>query len=84
MKAPFQLVQLRQRRVSHDTVRCLRSLLKRAEAGEIIGILYGVMEEDRHYYPAACGEAHRNPGFAGTVANAIWYSTMKRVFGEEP
>lgn len=80
---PFQLVQLKSRRVSHDTVQCLRALLRKAEAGEIIGIAYAAMEENREYFYSACGEAHRNPGFAGQMAGALWYGTMKRVFGEE-
>lgn len=80
---PFQLVQLRSRRVSHDTVTCLRTLLRRAEAGEIIGLVYSAMEEDRQYYFSACGETHRNPGFASQMAGALWYGTMKRVFGED-
>ena len=80
---PFQLVQLRSKRVSHDTITCLRALLNKAEAGEIIGLVYSAMEEDRHYFYSACGEAYRNPGFAGQMAGALWFGTMKRVFGEE-
>lgn len=80
---PFQLVQLRTRRVSHDTVTCIRTLLKRAEAGEIIGLTYAAMEEDRRYFYSSCGEAHRNAGFASQMAGALWYGTMKRVFGED-
>jgi hypothetical protein len=57
--------------------------LRRAEAGEIIGLTYAAMEEDRRYFYSACGEAHRNPGFAGQMAGALWYGMMKRVFGEE-
>ena len=82
-KPPFKLVLLRSRRISHDTVTCLRSLLTRAEAGEIIGFTAAVMEENREYFLSACGEAHRNPGFAGQMAGALWFGMMKRVFEEE-
>lgn len=82
-KEPFKLVLLRDRRVSHDTVTCLRSLLRQAEAGEIIGIIYAVMKEDRKYFYSACGEAHRNAGMASQMAGVLWYGTMQRVFGEE-
>lgn len=82
-KPPFKLVQLRTRRISNDTVTCLRVLLKRAEAGEIIGLVYGAMEEDRRYFYSWCGEPFRNPDWAGQMSGALWYGTMRRVFGEE-
>lgn len=82
-KPPFQLVQLRSRRVSHDTVTCLRTLLRRAESGEIIGFTAAVMEEDRKYFLSSCGEAHHNPGMASQISGALWFGNMKRVFGED-
>lgn len=82
-KPPFQLVSLRSRRISHDTITCLRVLLRRAEAGEIIGVAFAAMEEDRKYFYSACGEAHRNSGMASQMASALWFGSMKRVFGED-
>lgn len=82
-KPPFELVTLRSRRISRDTVTCLRILLKRAEAGEIIGITYAAMEEDRKYFCSSCGEADRNAGFASQMSGALWYGNMKRVYGED-
>lgn len=56
-------------RVSHDTVQCLRALLKRAEAGEVIGLAYAAMYKQREYTVHTCGEMHSNPTFCrGAVA----------------
>lgn len=66
-----------------DTINCLRSLLRKAERGEIIGITYAAMRENRDYFFSSCGEAHRNPGFANQMVSAMWYGTIKRVFRED-
>lgn len=77
---PFRLVQFQ--RVSHDTVKCLRVLLERAEKGEIIGISFAAMQADREFFLSNCGEAHRNPAFASALAGSLWYQNMKQVFGD--
>lgn len=77
---PFRLVQFQ--RVSHDTVKCLRVLLDRAEKGEIIGISFAAMQADREFFLSNCGEAHRNPAFASALAGSLWYQNMKQVFGD--
>lgn len=70
MKPPFRLITMH--RVSHDTVRCLRALLKKAEEGEVIGVAYTAMhKENRTYAVHACGEAHRNPTFAIGMARLL-------------
>lgn len=78
---PFRLVQFQ--RVSHDTVKCLRHMLDRAERGEIIGISFAAMQADREFFVQSCGEAHRNAAFASALASSLWYQTMKSVFGED-
>jgi hypothetical protein len=79
---PFRLVQMN-RPISHDTVRCLRSLLADAEAGKIVGISYAVMSSNRRLFYSSCGEAYRNPVFASAMAATLLHGTMKRVFGED-
>lgn len=78
---PFRLLQLRQP-VSHDTVRCLRTLLADAEAGKIVGISYAVIASNREFFYSSCGEAHRNPAWAAAMAATLLHGTMRRVFGE--
>lgn len=79
---PFRLLHLRQP-VSHDTVRCLRTLLADAEAGKIVGISYAVMAANREFFYSSCGEAYRNPVFATAMAATLLHGTMKRVFGDD-
>lgn len=59
MKRPFRLVSTNG--VSHETVACLRDLLREAEAGELIGVAWVSMYKRREWDRRACGEAHRNP-----------------------
>lgn len=79
---PFKLLQLR-RPVSHDTVKCLRTLLEQAEAGKIVGISYAAMAANREFFYSSCGEAHRNPAWATAMAATLFHGTLKRVFGED-
>jgi hypothetical protein len=79
---PFRLLHLKPP-VSHDTVRCLRELLEKAEQGKIIGITYTAMASNRDFFYSACGEAHRNPAWATAMAATLLHGTMKRVFGED-
>jgi hypothetical protein len=68
VKQPFKLVAL-DGSVSHDTVKCLRALLDRAERGEVIGVAYAAMYRRREYTVHTCGEMHKNPTFCrGAVA----------------
>lgn len=65
MKQPFVLTQ---DTISHETVQALRTLLEKAERGDLIGIAYAVMNKQRSYSVDTAGELHRNPTFAlGTV-----------------
>lgn len=77
---PVRLVQFH--RVSHDTVKCLKHMLDRAEQGEIIGISFAAMQSDREFFLQSCGEAHRNTAFASALASSLWFQTMKQAFGE--
>lgn len=69
--------------VSYDTVRCLRKLLADAEAGRIVGISYAVVTPNRDFFYSSCGDAHRNPALAASLAATLMHGTMKRVFGED-
>lgn len=51
------------RKVSHDTVRCLREALELAERGELFGAVVISMLKQRKYAMHVTGEAHRNPTF---------------------
>ena len=79
---PFRLVQLK-RPVSHDVIRCLESMLENAKRGEVHGLAFVVMMENREFFYNACGEAHRNPAWAAAMAATLMHGTMKRVFNEE-
>ncbi|MBO9685657.1 MAG: hypothetical protein J7598_03510 [Mitsuaria chitosanitabida] len=66
---------------SVDVVRCLRDLLRRAEAGEIVGLSYAGMDSDCEIFYSSCGEAHRNPVVAAGLSSTLHHGTMKRMFG---
>lgn len=81
MKQPFRLYTMK--RVSHDTVRCLRHLLKQAEAGDVIGVAVAAMhKEQRHYTVHLCGEAHRNPTFSIGMARMLTRHAEDQVLEE--
>lgn len=78
MKPPFRL-HIASGTVSHDTVQCLRALLKKAEAGDALGVAYGVILKERRYVVHTCGEAHRNPTFALGVIHMLMDELTERV-----
>lgn len=55
---PFRLVP---DQLSHDTVETLRTLLKQAEDGLIIGVAFAVMYRGRFFVASTTGECFRNP-----------------------
>lgn len=62
VKAPFKLIAADG--VSTETVDCLRTLLREAEAGKLIGVAYVSMYKRRLWDYRACGEAYRNQTWA--------------------
>lgn len=68
MKAPYSLVP---DTVSTDTVRCLQTLLRRAKAGEVIGLAYCAMLKQRYYIVNTAGVAHDSPTFARGMVAAL-------------
>lgn len=78
MKPPFRL-QLINGSISHDTVQCLRALLKKAEAGEVLGLGYGAILKNRRFIVHTCGEAHRNPTFTLGVVEMLSDELRERV-----
>jgi hypothetical protein len=61
VKRPFKLVP--HEHGSSEVVACLRSLLRDAEAGKLIGVAWVAMYKQREWDYMACGEAHRNPAW---------------------
>jgi hypothetical protein len=61
-KAPFRL-RLIQPSGSNETVKCLRTLLREAEAGRLIGVGWVAMYNSREWDYKTCGEVHRNPAW---------------------
>lgn len=80
MRSPFVL-HVSDNTVSHDTIECLKALLKKAERGEVIGVAYAAMYKRRRYVVHTCGEAHRNPTFARGMLAALDDDLSQRVRG---
>jgi hypothetical protein len=76
----LQLVRTEER-VSADTVNCLRTLLERAEAGEVIGVAYAAMYRQREYRVHTCGEMEKNPTFARGAVAALEDKVSRRQWG---
>lgn len=68
MRPPLELIP---DAVSHDTVECLETLLKRAQAGEVTGIAYAVVLKRRRYIVNTAGAARRYPTFARGMVHAL-------------
>ena len=78
-RQPFALVP---DAISHDTIACLKELLARAKAGEVLGIAYVAMLRRRQYIADAAGECHRNPTFARGMVQALDDELGLRVRGD--
>lgn len=68
MKPPFRLVP---DAISTDTTTALRQLLELAERGELIGVAFAGMLQQRRFFVNTAGEAHRNPVFARGMVAAL-------------
>lgn len=68
MKRPFVLLP---DVVSTDTVECLQLLLRRAKAGEVIGLAFAAMLKQRAFIVNTTGEAHASPTFARGMVAAL-------------
>lgn len=68
MRSPFILIP---DAVSHDTVRCLETLLKHARTGEVIGLAFAAALKRRAYIVNTAGECHRNPTWARGLVAAL-------------
>ncbi len=79
MKAPTLIAD----NVSHETVECLRALLRQARSGELIGIAFGAMLRRNNYIVNTAGEAYRNPTFARGVVAALDDELSALVHGEK-
>lgn len=67
MTRPFSLVS---DSLSHETEKCLASLLDDAKNGHLVGIAFAAMYKGGTYIVNAAGEAYRSPTFArGMVAD---------------
>ncbi|HEY9012043.1 MAG TPA: hypothetical protein VIN06_13590 [Devosia sp.] len=87
--AKLQLVRLNgapvsaKPRLSQDTVRCLRALLKDAEAGKVVGISVGCLMSDGQPTYSFGGEAQRHPDVAAALSSTVMHGAMRRIFGED-
>lgn len=79
MKPVFTLIP---DQVSHDTVKCLETLLRHARAGEVIGVAFAVALKRRAYITDTAGECHRNPTFARGMIAALDDRLAARVHSE--
>ena len=78
MKPPFILVP---DNVPHDVVECLKTLLKHAQKGDLIGLAFAGMLKQRGYIVNTAGEAHRNPTFSRGMLAALDDQLAGRVRG---
>lgn len=81
MKTPFILVP---DVVSHDTVSCLRQLLRQARSGEVVGIAYAAMLKKRAYIVNTAGTAHESVTFARGMIRALDDQLGQRITGDQP
>lgn len=68
MKTTFSLLP---NEGSADTIECLKALLRRAEQGEIVGVVYCAMLRRKSFTVNATGEAHRSPTFSRGMVAAL-------------
>lgn len=80
MKRPFKLVPI-SGAVSTDTVQCLRSVLAKAEAAEVIGVAMVIMYRKREYHVQTCGELHKNPTFCRGAIAALADQVSRQQWG---
>lgn len=76
MKPVFVLIP---NQVSHDTVKCLETLLRHARDGEIIGVAFAAALKRRAYITDTAGECHRNPTFTRGMIAALDDRLAQRV-----
>lgn len=67
--------------ISEESVEALKSLLKDAKQGSLVGLAYVAMytEPDRHFTTGVTGETHRNPVFTSGMLLSLNYQLMKKV-----
>jgi hypothetical protein len=57
--------------VCADTVRAFEQLLSAAKAGHIVGAVFGVQLQRKHYLVDSCGELARDPTLARGIVASI-------------
>ena len=57
--------------VSDDTIEALENLLKRAKAGEVVGLAFAALLPRRRYFIEVTGDAYKDPTFARGMVSAI-------------
>lgn len=78
MKAPFILIP---DEVSHDTVKCLETLLEHARSGEVIGLVFAAALKRHAYIANTAGECYRNPTWTRGIVAALDDQLAGRVQG---
>lgn len=54
-----------------ETIEVLRTLLREAESGHLIGLAFAAIYKDRRYIVDTAGEAYRSPTFARGMVAAL-------------
>lgn len=79
MKKVIHLVP--KRRMSRDTVRCLRKLLAEAESGNCLGVAFASFHSDSQPQIHACGDAYTDPLTASGAVGALWLDLQVKARG---
>ena len=79
MKPPFTLVA---DTISKDTQEALEQLLVMARRGDLIGVAFAAMLNQRKYFVNVAGEAYRNPGFSCSCIRVLDAELVDRMRGK--
>ena len=72
-------VTLVPRTISHDTVEACKTLLTRAEQGELIGLAWTAMYENRTYDDGTAGEAYDNPNWTCAMLMSLIFRLLRKI-----
>lgn len=80
MRRPVTLIP---DQVSIDTVEALKTLLKQANSGEVIGIAFVAQLKRRTFVVNTAGECYRNPTWTRGMVAALDDQLSRRVHGSD-
>jgi hypothetical protein len=76
-------VSLARKQVSHDTVEACRTLLRQAEKGELIGLAWAGMYDDRTFDTDTAGEAYINRRWACAMLESLIFRLRSEIYRDE-